>query len=102
MRENIKFCKSGRSQFSHGVVMMAASETNVQSSSSKQHISSQRNKSRSPENSPKTAHDWRNERTTKMQDAGISPVEVAFYDDGTITFFWFVKFEFVIQMHILI
>lgn len=37
---------------------------------------------------PTTAHDWRNEKTAKMKDAGISPVEVEFFDDGTITFFW--------------
>jgi len=39
---------------------------------------------------PVTAYDWSNERVQKMQDAGISPVEVEFFDDGTVTFFWLV------------
>lgn len=46
---------------------------------------------------PTTAHDWRNEKTTKMKDAGISPVEVEFFDDGTITFFWCVAGPLVVS-----
>lgn len=47
---------------------------------------------------PATAHDWSNERVHKMQDAGISPVEVEFYDDGTVTFFWSV-FSLICNIH---
>lgn len=42
------------------------------------------------EASPKTAHDWRKYKTKEVAESdGISPVEVEFYDDGTVTFFWF-------------
>ena len=40
------------------------------------------------DDNPVTAHDWKKEKPHKMQDAGISPVEVEFFDDGTVTFFW--------------
>lgn len=41
------------------------------------------------ESSPKTAHDWRKyEKPEVAESDGISPVEVEFFDDGTVTFFW--------------
>lgn len=41
------------------------------------------------ETSPKTAHDWRKYENKEVTESdGISPVEVEFYDDGTVTFFW--------------
>lgn len=43
----------------------------------------------SAEPSPKTAHDWRKyEKTVTNQGDALSPVEVEFFDDGTVTFFW--------------
>lgn len=40
---------------------------------------------------PVTAHDWKNEKTIAL-DAKINPVEIEFFDDGTVTFFWWVYF----------
>lgn len=44
------------------------------------------------EASPKTAHDWRKYENKEITDDGISPVEVEFYDDGTVTFFWYLQY----------
>lgn len=78
--------------------MAATSEKTVLDSPSKKkrHVA----KSRSKEGSPVTAHNWKDEKQIKMQDAGISPVEVEFYDDGTVTFFWlFFHFSHFVFIH---
>ncbi len=42
----------------------------------------------------KTAHDWRKYSNREVLESdGISPVEVEFYDDGTVTFFWCVYLQ---------
>ncbi len=43
----------------------------------------------------KTAHDWRKYSNREVVGSdGISPVEVEFYDDGTVTFFWCVCIKY--------
>lgn len=43
----------------------------------------------------KTAHDWRKYSNREVIGSdGILPVEVKFYDDGTVTFFWCVCITF--------
>ena len=65
---------------------MALSE-NDKSPTSKRSKHGKKNR-KNDEGSLTTAHDWRNEKNVKLKDSGISPVEVEFYDDGTVTFFW--------------
>lgn len=41
------------------------------------------------ETSPKTAHDWRKYKNKEPPSTDVfAPVEVEFFDDGTVTFFW--------------
>ncbi|XP_032787452.2 phosphatidylserine synthase 2 [Daphnia magna] len=61
-------------------------EQNEKSPTKKQTIKSNFVKEASP---AKTAHDWRKYSNREgLGSDGISPVEVEFYDDGTVTFFW--------------
>ena len=46
---------------------------------------------------PATAYDWKREgsekkakgRKKEVGEVGLEPLEVQFFDDGTITFFWY-------------
>ena len=50
--------------------------------------------------SPTTAYDWKKETKEKTKDQNsdkakdqsfsFDPLEIQFYDDGTITFFWWI------------
>lgn len=76
--------------------MGAVQQDNEKSLSPKKNAKQQSKNRSVKESSPKTAHDWRKYETKEIAESdGISPVEVEFYDDGTVTFFWLLSIYFL-------